>query len=267
MAKKAVRKAGRKAVRATKPAKAAKVPRKVGVKAAPRKPLRVPAGKKSAATKATKKKPVAQVVAKAAKVAERARPTAKIAPPAAKNSRPMVKNAPQRADATSRKPPVPQASAGHPTSALTASPAPNKVRSESSGPRAPASPAAGSPTVPTSPKPEPAPPARQQALPQPIAMPAERQRAAPQPTAPPPDVSDRQDLSPEQRKHLAGEHLRALLEEKKRRLQQTPPWKKIEHHDHPAPRGDSGGEGQHGEVDTPIGAIGTVRPRGDRGGG
>jgi hypothetical protein len=42
-------------------------------------------------------------------------------------------------------------------------------------------------------------------------------------------------LSPEARKKLAGEHLRALLEQKKRRMTQMPAWQTIEHHDH-APR-------------------------------
>jgi len=36
------------------------------------------------------------------------------------------------------------------------------------------------------------------------------------------------------RKQLAGEHLRALLEEKKRRAAQTPLWQTIVHHDHAA---------------------------------
>jgi hypothetical protein len=38
-------------------------------------------------------------------------------------------------------------------------------------------------------------------------------------------------LSPAAQKKLAGEHLRALLEQKKRRATQTPAWQKIEHHD------------------------------------
>jgi hypothetical protein len=45
----------------------------------------------------------------------------------------------------------------------------------------------------------------------------------------------KEPLSAEARKNLAGEHLRALLEEKKRRAAQTPPWQTIVHHDH-APR-------------------------------
>jgi hypothetical protein len=39
-------------------------------------------------------------------------------------------------------------------------------------------------------------------------------------------------LSHAARKKLAGEHLRALLEQKKRLATQTPAWQKIEHHDH-----------------------------------
>jgi hypothetical protein len=41
-------------------------------------------------------------------------------------------------------------------------------------------------------------------------------------------------LSAEARKKLAGEHLRALLDEKKRRAAQTPTWQTITHHDHAA---------------------------------
>jgi hypothetical protein len=39
-------------------------------------------------------------------------------------------------------------------------------------------------------------------------------------------------MSAEARKKLAGEHLRALLEEKKRRVAQIPAWQTITHHDH-----------------------------------
>jgi hypothetical protein len=39
-------------------------------------------------------------------------------------------------------------------------------------------------------------------------------------------------LSPAAQKKLAGEHLRALLEQKKHRATRTPAWQKIGHHDH-----------------------------------
>ena len=76
-----------------------------------------------------------------------------------------------------------------------------------------------------------------------------------------------QNLSPEEKKQIAGEHLKALLEQKKRRLKQTPAWKMIEHHDHPAPRSDSSGEAAHGEAGVPATTSTGVRTRGDRGGG
>ncbi len=43
------------------------------------------------------------------------------------------------------------------------------------------------------------------------------------------------ELSPKARKDLAARHLWQLVEEKKRRAAQTPPWQTIAHHDHPAP--------------------------------
>jgi len=46
---------------------------------------------------------------------------------------------------------------------------------------------------------------------------------------------DKKPLSAEAQKKLAGEHLRTLLEEKKRRSTQAPAWQAIAHHDH-APR-------------------------------
>ena len=45
----------------------------------------------------------------------------------------------------------------------------------------------------------------------------------------------RMPTSPAAQKKLVGEHLRALLEQKKLRATRTPAWQKIEHHDH-APR-------------------------------
>jgi len=52
---------------------------------------------------------------------------------------------------------------------------------------------------------------------------SQKQTAPREPVAP---------LSPAARKKLAGEHLRALLEQKKHRATQPPAWQKIEHHDH-----------------------------------
>jgi len=52
-------------------------------------------------------------------------------------------------------------------------------------------------------------------------------------------------LSHAAQKKLAGEHLRALLEQKKHRATQTPAWQKIEHHDH-EPR--EAGHQPHGGV-------------------
>ena len=54
-----------------------------------------------------------------------------------------------------------------------------------------------------------------------------------------------------------------LLEEKKRRAAQTPAWKQIEHHDHPAPRSDNVAGAPQGNGTVPVG---NVKPRGDRGG-
>jgi hypothetical protein len=102
--------------------------------------------------------------------------------------------------------------------------------------------------VPT-PKPAAAPPA------------AARPKPAPPPAA---HAAPAANLSPEERKRLAGEHLKALLEEKKRRLAQTPPWKRIDHHDHPAPQATD--DIVPGEAETPTGAISTPRSGGDRSG-
>jgi hypothetical protein len=72
-------------------------------------------------------------------------------------------------------------------------------------------------------------------------------------------------LSAEEKKKLAADHLRELLEAKKKRATQTPAWKQISHHDHPAPR--SGPSGSGGGADAPAATATPVRPRGDRGGG
>ena len=44
-----------------------------------------------------------------------------------------------------------------------------------------------------------------------------------------------QALSPRAQKKRAMQHFRTLLEEKQLRAAQTPAWRELEHHDHPAP--------------------------------
>jgi hypothetical protein len=56
-----------------------------------------------------------------------------------------------------------------------------------------------------------------------------------------------------------------MLEEKKRRASQTPAWRQIEHHDHPAPRADSS-PGAAPDTAAPAPLPVGPRVRGDRGG-
>jgi len=79
------------------------------------------------------------------------------------------------------------------------------------------------PTSPPAPQ-KPTAPRKPAALLKPAA--SQNQAARPEPAA---------TLSPAAQKKLAGEHLRSLLEQKKRRATQTPAWQLIEHHDN-APR-------------------------------
>ena len=69
-----------------------------------------------------------------------------------------------------------------------------------------------------------------------VAKAAEKTGATRKPVAVkrPENPRKKEPVGADARKQLAGEHLRALLEEKKRRAAHTPPWQTIVHHDHAA---------------------------------
>ena len=71
----------------------------------------------------------------------------------------------------------------------------------------------------------------------PISKPVERVAVKPQRPEPAPKKAVPQDnLPPDTKKKLAAQHMWDLVQAKKQRAAQTPAWKAIEHHDHPAPR-------------------------------
>jgi hypothetical protein len=68
-------------------------------------------------------------------------------------------------------------------------------------------------------------------------------------------------LTAQQKKDLAAKHLWELVEEKKRRATQPPPWQTIAHHDHPAPAAASESSAPKNLEPAPF----DVRGHGDRG--
>jgi hypothetical protein len=157
-------------------------------------------------------------------------PAAKPSPPAT----PPAKPAPARPVEArpSPQPTPPQPAARTPPAAAPAGPAAAGARP--APPPAPQKPPQAQSAPAPAPKPAVVPPARSQ----PPVPAARRERAAEPARSSQSDDSEAVDLSalsPEERKRLAGERMRALLDAKKRKAASTPAWKKIEHHDH-APR-------------------------------
>jgi hypothetical protein len=71
----------------------------------------------------------------------------------------------------------------------------------------------------------------------PASKPVERVLVKPQRPEPAPKKAAPQDnLPPDTKKKLAAQHMWDLVQAKRQRAAQTPAWKAIEHHDHPAPR-------------------------------
>ncbi len=56
-----------------------------------------------------------------------------------------------------------------------------------------------------------------------------------------PRTSSPENLSAEEKKKRATQHMWELVQAKKQRAAQPPSWQAIEHHDHPAPQGGQGG--------------------------
>jgi hypothetical protein len=215
-----------KSARAGKASTAKAVARKSPRARAPAKPVKAakrvraaPVKSSLAKTTAKRRKPRAAQVASAAPRAKTAPSAASMMPasPAAAPQKPAVPRKPTTVPSpiASQKPTTPP----KPTVSQkpTASPKPTISQQPTASPK---------PTISQEPTASPKPAISQKSMVSPNPTVSQNRTAPPGPAV---------ALSPAAQKKLAGEHLRALLEQKKRRATQTPAWQTIEHHDH-APR-------------------------------